>query len=117
MLAWLRAQRSAGRRLVLVVDEDSASAQAIASHLDLFDEIAGTGDYQGTVSERRRCALVTRFGERGFDYAGSDAGDRIVWDAARRAIIVGDARISRGMDHNTAVEMTFGSQRYRFAPG
>jgi 4-hydroxybenzoate polyprenyltransferase len=93
------------------VDEDSAGAQAIASHLNLFDEIASTEDYQGTGSQRRRSALVARFGERGFDYAGSDAADRIVWDAARRAIIVGDARIGRGIDHNTAVEVTFGEPK------
>jgi 4-hydroxybenzoate polyprenyltransferase len=107
LLQWLRAQRSAGRRLVLIVDEDRAGAENIASHLNLFDEIASTEHYQGTASERRRSALVARFGEGGFDYVGSEAADSIVWDAARRAIVVGDAGIRGSIEHNTKVEMTF----------
>jgi 4-hydroxybenzoate polyprenyltransferase len=111
LLAWLRAQRSAGRRLVLLVDGDRASAEKIASHLDLFDEIASTEDFQGTAPERRRSALVARFGEKGFDYAGSEAADRVVWDAARRAILVGDAGISSRIDQSTEIEVTLPGQR------
>jgi 4-hydroxybenzoate polyprenyltransferase len=107
LLEWLRAQQRAGRRLVLVADGDRAGAERVASHLNLFDEIATTEQYQGTAPERRRSALVALYGEHGFDYVGSDAADRIVWDAARRAIVVGDAGVSRSMDHNTDVEMTF----------
>jgi 4-hydroxybenzoate polyprenyltransferase len=107
LLAWLHTQRSAGRRLVLIADGDRSDAESIASHLNLFDEIASTEGYQGAASERKRSALVARFGERGFDYAGSEADDSIVWNAARRAIIVGDASISRRIDHKTEVEMTF----------
>jgi 4-hydroxybenzoate polyprenyltransferase len=107
LLQWLRAQHSAGRRLVLIADDDRAGAERIASHLNLFDEIASTEHYRGTAPERRRSALVARFGEHGFDYAGSEAGDKIVWDAARRAIVVGDTGISKGIDHNTEVEITF----------
>src|SRR5579863_8235 len=106
LITWLRAQRGAGRRLVLLVDEDCASAEKIASHLKLFDEIASTERYQGTAPERRRRALVARFGEKGFDYAGSDADDRIVWDAARRAIVVGNTGISSGIEHSTEIEVT-----------
>jgi 4-hydroxybenzoate polyprenyltransferase len=106
LLEWLRAQRDSGRRLVLIVDGDRAAAEKIASHLNLFDEIASTEDYQGTAPERRRDALVARFGEHGFDYVGSEAADSIVWDAARRAIVVGDRDISRGIDRQIEVELT-----------
>ena len=106
LITWLRAQRGAGRRLVLLVDEDCASAEKIASHLDLFDEIASAERYPGTAPERRRSALVARFGEKGFDYAGSDADDRIVWGAARRAIVVGNAAVSSGIEHGTEIEVT-----------
>ncbi|MGO9594061.1 MAG: UbiA family prenyltransferase [Steroidobacteraceae bacterium] len=106
LLDWLRTQRSAGRPLVLLVDGDRASAENVASHLNLFDEIATTEHYQGTPPERRRSALVARFGEHRFDYVGSEAADRIVWDAARRAIVVGDAGLGRSIDHNVEVEVT-----------
>ena len=107
LIEWLRTQRSAGRRLVLIVDGDRAGAEDIASHLNLFDELATTEDYQGTPTERRRNALVARFGERGFDYVGSEAADRLVWAAARRAIVVGDADIGKSIDRDTEVEVTF----------
>jgi 4-hydroxybenzoate polyprenyltransferase len=111
LLEWLRTQRSAGRRLVLIVDGDRVGAEKIALHLNLFDEIASTEQHQGTAPERRRSALIARFGEHGFDYVGSDAADSIVWDAARRAIVVGDASISRGIDRNTEVEVTLSGSK------
>jgi 4-hydroxybenzoate polyprenyltransferase len=107
LLDWLRIQRSAGRHLVLIADGDRTGAERIAAHLNLFDEIASTEGIQGAASERKRGALVARYGERGFDYAGCEASDSIVWDAARRAIVVGNARVGTSIDHNTKVEMTF----------
>ena len=91
LLEWLRRERSSGRRLVLVVDADRITAENVAAHLDLFDEIATTGQQWGTAAERKRSALVARFGERGFDYVGSSAADKVVWEASRQAIVVGDA--------------------------
>jgi 4-hydroxybenzoate polyprenyltransferase len=98
LIEWLRQQRAEGRRLVLLADQDRDSAVQVAGSLTLFDEIADTDEYRGTPAERRRSALIARYGERGFDYVGSEATDRIVWNASRRAIIVGDAKVARGID-------------------
>src|ERR1019366_10406810 len=95
LLEWLREQRRAGRRLVLVVDGDRTIAEQVAAHLDLFDEVATTETFEGSPAQRKRSALMARFGEQGFDYAGSEASDKIVWDASRRAIVVGDASIGK----------------------
>jgi 4-hydroxybenzoate polyprenyltransferase len=103
LLAWLRQQRAIGRRLVLVADGDPATAKQIAAHLDLFDEIASTERCAGTAAQRKRSALVARFGEHGFDYIGSDASDRIVWDASRQAIVVGNADIARRLGRGAEV--------------
>jgi 4-hydroxybenzoate polyprenyltransferase len=89
LLQWLREQRAGGQRLVLIADGDPQLAEQIAAHLGLFDEIART-DGAGSSAERKRRALVERFGEHGFDYAGSDPSDMIVWEASRAALVVGD---------------------------
>jgi 4-hydroxybenzoate polyprenyltransferase len=103
LVEWLRHERAAGRRLVLLADRDRDSAEQVASSLNLFDEVASTDEYRGSPAERRRSTLIARYGERGFDYVGSQATDRIVWNASRRAIIVGDARVARGIDAGTEI--------------
>jgi 4-hydroxybenzoate polyprenyltransferase len=98
LVEWLRQQRRAGRRLVLLVDgQGSAAAEQIAGRLELFDELLFTGRFQGTPVQRRHSALLERFGDHGFDYLGSRAGDRPIWLAARQALIVGDAGIAAGI--------------------
>ena len=39
LILWLRVQRSAGRSLVLCTASDRSVAEAIAAHLELFDEV------------------------------------------------------------------------------
>ncbi|MEQ1354655.1 MAG: hypothetical protein ABLT11_11590, partial [Candidatus Acidiferrum sp.] len=39
LLAYLREQKSAGRSLILVTAADSITAQKVADHLELFDEV------------------------------------------------------------------------------
>jgi 4-hydroxybenzoate polyprenyltransferase len=93
LLQWLREERARGRRVVLLADGDPALAEQVAAHLELFDEVART-DGGGSAAERKRRALVERFGERGFDYAGSDAADMPVWETSRGAIVVGDRKLN-----------------------
>jgi len=107
LLEWLHAERSAGRRLVLVADGDRVTAERIAAHLNLFDEIANAQHHKGCPAECKRSALVTRFGERGFDYVGSSVADTIVWNASRRAIVVGDVGAGRRIDPNIEVMDVF----------
>jgi len=89
LLEWLRAERAAGRRLVLATASHRATADAVAQHLMLFDEVIATDTGENLSGEGKRCALVARFGEKGFDYAGNDDVDEPVWASARLAIVVG----------------------------
>jgi len=90
LVDWLRQQRNGGRRLVLLVDGDIAAAQRIVERLDLFDELLAVDPAAGTPAQRRRGALVQRFGAQGFDDVGAQAADKLAWQAARRALVVGD---------------------------
>jgi 4-hydroxybenzoate polyprenyltransferase len=103
LVEWLRRERSNGRRLVLIVDAGGYPAASVASDLNLFDEITTTEYQQGTPAERKRDALVARFGEHGFDYVGIGPDDKKIWDASRQAIVVGDAKLGRGVDRSTTV--------------
>lgn len=88
VLAWLQKEKSLGRRIVLATASDSRFANAIAEHLGIFDEVIASNGIINLRGEVKREALVSRFGERGFDYVGNDHIDLEVWKSARRAIIV-----------------------------
>ena len=95
LLEWLRAERASGRRLVLATASNHATADAVAAHLQLFDEIVATDDSGENLSgEDKRRALVARYGDKGFDYVGNDAVDEAVWKSARQAIVVGSPALA-----------------------
>jgi 4-hydroxybenzoate polyprenyltransferase len=106
LVRWLGEERAAGRRVVLVADGDPGLDEQVATHLGLFDEVA-RADGSGSAADRKRRALVERFGERGFDYAGSDAADLPVWAAARGAIVVGNRKLADRVGRTTQLLRTF----------
>jgi apolipoprotein N-acyltransferase len=87
-LAWLRQEKNSGRKIILATASDRHMAQPIADYLGLFDEILASDGKANLRRENKRQALVNKFGERGFDYAGNSQDDLVVWRSARRAIVV-----------------------------
>lgn len=83
----LRAEQ-AHRPIVLCTAADHRFANAVAEHLDLFDDVIATRDGVNLKSDAKAAALVERYGKRGFDYAGNDVADIAVFEQARRAIVV-----------------------------
>jgi len=88
LLAWLGQQREQGRSLILCTASDLSIATAIAQHLGIFDEVMASDGQLNLGGRNKGEALVRRFGERGFDYAGNAHADLPVWERARRAIVV-----------------------------
>lgn len=88
LLDHLQVERAAGRRLVLCTASHRDIANRIAAHLGLFDEVIATEGNDNLRGPAKATALVQRFGERGFVYAGNDATDEPVWDIAAAAIVV-----------------------------
>jgi 4-hydroxybenzoate polyprenyltransferase len=107
LIHWLQNERRAGRRLVLVVNGDQGIADQVMMPLQLFDDYAVVNPRGGSAAERKRSALVARFGEQGFDYAGSRASDQIVWKAARRAVVIGTTALVRKIGLFSKVEQVF----------
>jgi apolipoprotein N-acyltransferase len=87
-LAYLREQKAAGRKLVLVTASDRGMALPVANHVGLFDEVLGSDGKTNLRGANKLKALIAKFGERGFDYAGNSSADFAVWRGAREAIVV-----------------------------
>lgn len=86
VLELLRAQP--GRHRVLCTASDFQLAQMVAEHLGCFDEVIASDGRTNMSGSRKAEALVSRFGERGFDYAGNSSVDLSVWRHARGALVV-----------------------------
>jgi 4-hydroxybenzoate polyprenyltransferase len=109
LVEWLHAQRATGRRLILVTAANRRIAENLAAHLGLFDEVLASNGQDNVSGEIKRRLLVSRFGERGFDYAGNEAKDAHVWRSARKAIVVGSALLAKRASKVSDVA-------YRFQP-
>lgn len=88
LIEWLRAERAQGRRLVLATAANQSTAEAVARHLRLFDEIIASDDERNLAGPAKRAALVERFGVQGFDYVGNSRADLHVWRDASHAVTV-----------------------------
>lgn len=88
VVAWLTSERTRGRRIVLCTASDAKYAQAIAAHLQLFDDVLASDGHVNNKAAAKAELLVARYGEKGFDYAGNDHADVPVWSHARHAIVV-----------------------------
>lgn len=88
LLAWLRTQKAAGRYLVLATASDMSVARSVADHLGLFDEVFASDGTRNLKGARKAAALIERFGERGFVYAGDSRADVPVWRGAAAAVFV-----------------------------
>jgi len=90
LLTWLTEQKAAGRQLVLATASDSRYAEAVAAHIGLFDLVLASDGTINLAGDNKRAALVARFGERGFCYAGNSSTDLAVWQSAASAVVVSD---------------------------
>jgi len=88
LLEYIRAQREAGRHLVLFTAADRSIAEQVAEHLGLFDEVIASDGQTNLRGGSKAEALRQRFGAGGFVYAGNDSTDFPVWDSASEAVVV-----------------------------
>lgn len=108
LISFLRAQRAQGRRIVLATAADARIANAVAAHLGLFDEVLASDGSTNLTGPAKAAALTERFGENGFVYAGNDANDLPVWQAAHAAIVVNASQSVREQARRlTPVEAEF----------
>jgi hypothetical protein len=91
LIAWLRAQRADGRRLVLASGSDRRVVSAVAAHLGLFDEFLSSDGKTNFAGAHKADGLVARYGA--FDYIGNSRKDIAVWRRARSCYLVANSRL------------------------
>jgi 4-hydroxybenzoate polyprenyltransferase/phosphoserine phosphatase len=107
-LAWLREQKSRGRKIILATASDLKLAKPVADHTGLFDEVLASDGKTNLRSANKLKALTEKFGARGFDYAGNSSADLAVWRGAREAIVVNaGASLVKKASYCTKVEKVF----------
>lgn len=92
LLDWLREQKAQGRSIVLATGSHRILADQVAQHLCLFDRVLATEGGINLKSDAKRDALVSLYGERGFDYVGNDWPDMNVWKSAAQAHVVSNSQ-------------------------
>ncbi len=78
LVSFLRSERKRGRTIVLATGADRRYAESVAAHLGCFNLVLASDGKINLVGERKREALVARFGERGYDFIGDGENDRDV---------------------------------------
>ncbi|MEX0739499.1 MAG: UbiA family prenyltransferase [Pseudohongiella sp.] len=91
LLVWLRQQKETGRRLVLCTASDQSIAQAIADHLQLFDDVMASDGITNLSGSNKAEALTARYADTGFVYVGNCDKDLPVWRVAHSAVVVNGA--------------------------
>ncbi len=108
LVAFLREEHAAGRRIVLATASSESLARAVASYLGIFESVLATTRHENMKGETKARELVERCGAGAFDYVGDSDADRAVWRHARFAYVVGDpVRLMRGMPPGVAVKRVF----------
>lgn len=87
VLALIAQARCEGRRVYLATSIDDRLAQAVASHLGVFDGTFGSTPQRDLTGDHRADRLVEAFGAGGFDYVGASRDDLPAFERARMAIV------------------------------
>ena len=88
LISWLSEQHHQGRKIILATASHKLLARAVANHLGFFDEVLATEGNINLKANQKRDLLISKYGERGFDYIGNDVADFPVWNAANATYVV-----------------------------
>ena len=109
LLDWLRGEKAKGRKLVLASGADRAIVAAVAKHLGLFDEIAGSDGKTNLTGTNKAAALAKRYGD--FAYVGNSRVDLPVWRRAKCAYLVSrNSGLTRKLSRSIAFARVFASR-------
>jgi 4-hydroxybenzoate polyprenyltransferase/phosphoserine phosphatase len=108
LIAYLRAERNKGRRIVLATASNRRLAEAVAAYLGCFDAVIASDETNNLRGRHKLSAIgVHLAGEEAFCYAGNDRTDLPIWRAARRAIIVNaPRRVAAAARRGADIELT-----------
>lgn len=117
LIAYLESEKQTGRELVLATGADDSVAKGVADHLGLFDRVFASDGRTNLSGETKRDRLVAEFQLYGFDYVGDGRRDRVVFAAARKAILVHPVRgLRENGEKTTQIERVLDDPPERLEP-
>jgi 4-hydroxybenzoate polyprenyltransferase len=84
----LTTARAEGRRTILATASDELTAEAVAGHLDLFDDIIASDGKENLRGDKKLNHITSLLGKTPFAYAGDSSTDLPLWTAADHPIMV-----------------------------
>ena len=75
-----------GRKVILCSAGCEDAVKAVGNSLDFPVQCVGSGNGTNLKGSRKAEFLVSRFGDKGFDYIGDSKADLPVWKSARKAL-------------------------------
>jgi phosphoserine phosphatase len=88
VLAFLRAERSRGRSIVLATAANRRIAEAIAAHLGLFDALVATDNSANLKGSQKADQIRKTLACNEFDYIGDSPADLPIFQVARIGYLV-----------------------------
>ncbi len=88
VIEFIRRHREQGGRTALVTASNQIFAKEIAEHLQIFDEVHGSGVAHNLKGSNKASFLTQRFGSGGFCYMGDAAADLAVWRVSNKVVTV-----------------------------
>ncbi|TAK92011.1 MAG: UbiA family prenyltransferase [Burkholderiaceae bacterium] len=85
---YLRQQRSAGRRLILISASNLGLVQQVADHLGLFDTVMGSDASINLKASTKLRTIERDSAGQPFAYAGNSSADLEIWKQACEVIVV-----------------------------
>lgn len=114
LLAWLKEEKTRGRRLVLCTATNENIANSVAQNLSIFDDVIASERFTNLKGQRKRIVLEAEFGPKGYDYVGDSVPDLFVWSGARKAIMVNPtSKLERQVSEVSEISRVF----HRVKPG
>jgi phosphoserine phosphatase len=108
VLAFVRQEHAANRRLVLATAAHRRIADAVASYLALFDSVIATDGAHNAKGAGKLESIRRQLGDAEFDYMGDSLADVPVFLAARRSYLVRPSpALERAVSEGCRVEAVF----------
>jgi 4-hydroxybenzoate polyprenyltransferase len=92
LIAYLKEQKIAGRRIYLATGADGATAERVAAHLGFFDGVLASDGKTNLTGGNKLDGMRSRFGSDGYDYIGNAPVDIPLLRHAGSAMIANPAQ-------------------------
>jgi len=91
LIDYILHEKKKGRPVILVTAASKKTARIFADFFGFFDAVFASSSNHNLRGAAKLTCLLDQFGCQGFDYAGNDHSDIIIWQQCRRAILVNPA--------------------------